>query len=61
VPAAHSSAICYAAGRGYFFSGVFRPLKAEMKIDRATAFLGLFFFLFATRAITFAIGGFDEA
>jgi hypothetical protein len=36
-------------------------LKAEMKIDRATAFLGLFLFLFATRAITVAIGGFDEA
>ena len=28
--------------------------KAETKIDRATAFLGLFLFLFATRAITFA-------
>jgi hypothetical protein len=36
-------------------------LKAEMKIDRATAFLGLFLFLFATRAITVAMGGFDEA
>jgi hypothetical protein len=33
----------------------------ETKIDRATAFLGLFLFLLATRAITFREGEFDEA
>jgi len=34
-------------------------MKAEMKIDRATAFPGLFLFLFAGNY--FCDGGFDEA